>query len=126
MKPLVHGIAVFFLSALLFSNAQAEPLRVSAEVLNQAIQSHQQPSVLLDTRTPEDYRQGHIPGALNFPIDWTYEHKDTDGKITKPNRMQQILRKLGLDIQTPVIVYDNGLLVDAARLFWALEVYGLK
>ncbi|MDX1796617.1 MAG: rhodanese-like domain-containing protein, partial [Hydrogenovibrio sp.] len=47
-------------------------------------------------------------------------------KITKPNRMQQILRKLGLDIQTPVIVYDNGLLVDAARLFWALEVYGLK
>lgn len=125
MKPFFHGIIVIFLSALLFSNAQADTFRVNADTLKHTIQTHQQHAILLDTRSSEDYQQGHIPGALNFPIDWTYEHKDTDGKITKPNRMQQILRRLGLGIDTPVIVYDDGHLVDAARLFWVLEVYGL-
>ena len=39
--------------------------------------------------------------------------------------MQQRMRERGLWIDSNVVIYDNGDLVDAARLFWSMEVYGL-
>ncbi len=80
---------------------------------------------ILDARSPSLYAQGHIKNALNFPVSWTFETQGS-GKITKPGRIQVILRDLGIDINTPVVIYDDGTLVDSARLFWTLEVYGLK
>lgn len=82
--------------------------------------------VILDARSPTMYDMGHIDGALNFPVDWTYERKKDGGQIIEPDRIQVILRNLGININTPVVIYDDGALVDAARLFWTLEVYGLK
>jgi thiosulfate/3-mercaptopyruvate sulfurtransferase len=80
----------------------------------------------LDSRAEEKYQQGHIQGALNFPEAWTYHHKNIDGRIVQPTALQKILRKLGLNTDTPVVIYDSGQMMNAARLFWTLEVYGLK
>ena len=37
--------------------------------MNQGVKDYQATSgaVLLDVRTPEEYREGHIPGAINIP-----------------------------------------------------------
>lgn len=104
--------------------AHANNLRVDAATLNQALATQQY--AILDARATTDYRKGHIVGAQNFPIDWTYERKKENGRIIEPGRIQIILRNLGLDVNTPIVVYDDGALVDAARLFWTLEVYGFK
>lgn len=104
--------------------AQGENLRITAESLHQSLNSGQ--FTLLDARSPTLYKESHINGALNFPINWTYEQKKENGKIIEPNRIQIILRNLGVDVETPIVVYDDGALVDAARLFWTLEVYGFK
>ncbi len=79
---------------------------------------------LLDTRSKDDFEKGHIKGALNFPISLTYEHQKDNGKLSSPAKMSSIIRELGLTIKTPIIIYDNGVFFDAARLFWSLEVYG--
>lgn len=127
-KRLISALRLFSLALLLFfislNLSAAEPLRISAEQLNQDLNS---PGlVVLDSRTEQEYQQGHIQGALNFPEAWTYHNQSIDGRIVQPTPLQNILRNLGLNTDTPVVIYDNGQMMTAARLFWTLEVYGLK
>ncbi|WP_223260886.1 sulfurtransferase [Hydrogenovibrio crunogenus] len=100
----------------------AQSLLFAPEQLKNALTNNS--VTILDARSPDQYQQGHIPGSRNFPVDWTYQHKRLNGKIISPNQVQIILRRLGLDREMPIVIYDEGALVDAARLFWTLEVYG--
>ena len=114
---------VLFLAIVIsITSLNAESLRIEAEDLAKNISEYK----ILDARSKLTYQEGHIKGALNFPIELTYEHIKNNGKLTNPIKMQEILRKLGLTTTSKVIVYDNGDFFDASRLFWALEVYGFK
>jgi thiosulfate/3-mercaptopyruvate sulfurtransferase len=105
-----------------FLSLNAEDLRLQMDQLSKNISTYK----IIDVRPETDYQQGHIKNALNFPISLTYDDKSVNGKLTEPNKMQNILRKLGLDINDQVVIYDDGTFFDAARLFWGLEVYGFK
>ena len=107
---------------LSFTSLNAEDLRLQMEQLSKNISTYK----IIDVRTIDEYNQGHIKNALNFPISLSYDDKSVNGKLTEPNKMQEILRKLGLDINDEVVIYDDGTFFDSARLFWALEVYGFK
>ncbi len=108
----------------LYTFAFAASLRISPEALNAHLKDGS--FIILDTRSADKYKTAHISGALNFPVDLTYENKRINGKISSPQEMQKIFRSLGLTKNAPLVVYDSGDLVDAARLFWVLEVYGMK
>ena len=60
--------------------------------INQGVQEyHETPrAVLLDVRTPEEYRQGHIPGSKNVPL----------------YVMDQV--KEAADLDTPLFVYCHS------------------
>lgn len=59
------------------------------EELQQKVNNLAQDEILLDVRTPEEFRQGHIVGAVNFDI-------------SNPNIMQEIIN---LDNSKTYIVY---------------------
>jgi len=82
--------------------------------------------VVLDARSAQSYDTGHIAGALSFPVDLTFANKSLDGAIVQPAQAQASLRQLGITSDTKVVVYDSGNMMDAARVFWMLEVYGVK
>lgn len=82
--------------------------------------------VIIDARPTEDYAQGHIPGAVNLPESATYSDWQRNGRIVEPGSMQALLRDLGITRDAPTLVYDDGDLIVAARVFWVLEVYGLR
>jgi len=101
----------------------ASSLRISAEELSTLNSSEE--IVLLDVRNKNDYEVGHIKNAISFPVALTYYDKKVNGKIQKPQLMQKYLKERGIDTQSRIIIYDEGGIVSAARVFWALEVYGL-
>ena len=103
-----------------FISLNAKSLRIEADILSQKLSEY----IILDTREPEKYNKGHIKGALNFPILLTYDNQIKSGKIATPQKIVKLFRNLGLDINKNIVVYDDGIFFDAARLFWTLEVYG--
>lgn len=128
MKP-IYAYMAFFLCAL-FSNAQAatyQPL-IEAQELNEALSVHPQLQ-LIDIRSPEDYAAGHIPGALSAPYGQWRGPADNPGKLADNAYFEQLLQKLGLTNQQPIVVYSSGAdetdFGAAARVYWTLKYLGL-
>ena len=110
---------LLILLSLLFT-LNASSLRISAKTLNGDISKYK----ILDARSLEDYSAGHINGAVSFDVAQTYSDMQVNGKLTDPLVMQKIIQNSGLNIDDNLVIYDDGSFFDAARLFWALEVYG--
>jgi rhodanese-related sulfurtransferase len=55
------------LAALAFGAAAAGPATIEPKVLNSRIAWADRSLVVLDVRTPAEYADGHIPGAINIP-----------------------------------------------------------
>lgn len=79
--------------------------------------------LIIDARSPRDYARGHLPRAINLPVDLTFSDMHSHRLLGLRN-IRTVLRKSGLRNSDRVVIYDNGQLKDAARLFWVLETYG--
>lgn len=66
---------------------------------------------ILDVRTPAEYRKGHIPGAVNFPL-FTDDERVLIGTLYKQQGRIIAVRK-GLELITPRIttMFDAGLVL---------------
>jgi thiosulfate/3-mercaptopyruvate sulfurtransferase len=86
--------------------------------------------LLLDARDPEDYAEGHLPGAVNLPpssMEWSLEIEpglQVDHLLAPPDRIAPLLRACGVRNERPAILYDQGGSYLAARLFWILDFLG--
>lgn len=119
-----------FLALLLFSLCSTpvwarDSLRLSVQQLHQMLQTNHDIKIF-DVRSAENFQAGHIPGALNFPAALSFANKAVDGRIAAPALVQDLLRERGVNTNSQVVIYDDGKLIHAARLFWLLEVYGLE
>jgi thiosulfate/3-mercaptopyruvate sulfurtransferase len=72
---------------------------------------------VLDIRKEEDYKQGHIPEAINLPL----ANLLTDDS---PERVLQFMKSFGIGDETPVVVYDDTFGALASRVAWTLEYVG--
>ena len=51
-------------------------------------------ALLIDVRTPEEYRENHIEGAVNIPV---YEIDNIKNEIIDPNKVILVYCKTNLD-----------------------------
>jgi thiosulfate/3-mercaptopyruvate sulfurtransferase len=72
---------------------------------------------VIDVRRENDYKQDHIPSAVNLPL----AHLLSDDS---PERILKIVNSLGIDDETPVVVYDDTFGALASRVAWTLEYLG--
>jgi thiosulfate/3-mercaptopyruvate sulfurtransferase len=79
--------------------------------------------VVLDARSPDEYAQGHIPGAINLPTSDTFDPKHR-GDLGSPEQIARHLGARGVTPATGLVIYDGGKSTSAARVFWTLELYG--
>lgn len=80
---------------------------------------------VVDMRT-ENFDAGHIPGAVNIQgwqslVDPDHEFA---GILVGPDIFSEMMGQLGIDLNSTVVVYDDGNNLNASRLFYALEHYG--
>lgn len=79
---------------------------------------------IVDVRPAEAYQSGHIPGAVNIPIDEFFDAPPNHDLIAPIDKIQKAMSGHAIDNATTVVFYDKDEFYDAARAFWVLEVYG--
>jgi thiosulfate/3-mercaptopyruvate sulfurtransferase len=80
---------------------------------------------LLDVRPAEEYRLGHLPGAVNLPAPATDDlEANRQGFSLPPHWAQRLFRMAGLSAGSRVILYDDQGNRFAARVFYVLEFFG--
>jgi thiosulfate/3-mercaptopyruvate sulfurtransferase len=79
--------------------------------------------VVVDARPPEEYVQGHLPGAVSLSTALTLDAEQSS-KLPGVPVVEQLLGNAGIDDGATVVVYDEGNFRNSARMFWMLEVHG--
>lgn len=81
--------------------------------------------LLLDTRKPEAYARGHLPGALNLSSYDRFVKSTGAGDLAAfRDEMAAQYAAAGVSHQRPVVVYEDDTGMRAARELWILEYLG--
>ena len=73
------------------------------------------------------YLEGHIPGAVFVDLDATLAGPPGDGgrhPLPAASDFQAAMRAAGVSADRPVVVYDGGSSMAAARAWWVLRYFG--
>lgn len=119
--------ALASLAALVLS----QPARpASTELLVDAAWLHARlgdPSIrIVDMRgDPAAYEQGHIPSAVAASLpDIRFPVPAGGYRLPAEDELAPVLARLGIGAHTHVVAYDEGSSLNAARLFFTLDVFG--
>jgi thiosulfate/3-mercaptopyruvate sulfurtransferase len=81
----------------------------------------------LDVRDPQAFAEGHAPTALRVPIEqWEAAAKADATSLNNSSYWQDAIGALGIDNDTLSIVYDDGRMTEAARVWFVLQYFGAK
>ncbi|HYE08691.1 MAG TPA: sulfurtransferase [Patescibacteria group bacterium] len=80
--------------------------------------------VIVDMQKPEDYAKGHLAGAVNIPMANIVISVPVPNMLAPKEQIEAVLGTKGIGNDTTVLIYDNNNNMEAARLWWTLQVYG--
>lgn len=80
---------------------ESSPL-VSREAVEAAIGTD---AVIVDTRSPEEFAEGHIPGAVN--LDWLELVDDESRGLKADSELEEVLSERGITRDRRVVLYCN-------------------
>jgi thiosulfate/3-mercaptopyruvate sulfurtransferase len=110
--------------SLFVSPQQLEVMRHSSKILVLDASWHMPSS---GRNAHEEYLNGHIPGAVFFDID-AISNQETDLPHMLPSAkfFSHTMSKIGLSNECHAIIYDSLGLFSAPRLWWTLQVFGMR
>ncbi|MFQ3620945.1 MAG: rhodanese-like domain-containing protein [Spirochaetales bacterium] len=85
--------------------------------------------LVLDVRKVEDYRTGHVPGAVNsFYNSWAITKKDLAAELPEPDDLEDLIQLAGISKDSWVVVVESegvSRFHFATRIAWTLAYAGL-
>jgi thiosulfate/3-mercaptopyruvate sulfurtransferase len=133
-ERLTAGVLAFLLAGLP-ALAAAQPLLSPAEL---AARGADPALRIIDIRAQDAaassdepaYSRGHIAGALSAPYERWRGPKDNPGALPDGAKVTALIRALGIDATTPVVIVFEGSDATefgaAARVYWTLKAAGLS
>lgn len=128
MLPRVFALILSAALLLVHLGATAAPLITATELSEK---KHQLPNLrVIDIRPLDDYRAGHIPGAVSAPYPLWRGPAENPGQLLDTSELTQLVQSLGLDNSTHIVITSSG--ADAsdfgasARVYWTLKYLGFN
>lgn len=84
---------------------------------------HAPNTVFIDAGSADAYNRAHVPGARLFTFD-TMTKARGSAHVWSPEEMQHVAAQLGIHADSRVVVYDSGIGMVAARVWWTLRYFG--
>ncbi|AJJ01725.1 rhodanese-like domain protein [Yersinia pseudotuberculosis IP 32953] len=85
------------------------------------------PGVVPKRNIQAEFEQGHIPGAVYFDIDAIADHSTgLPHMLPSPQLFSEMAGQLGITEQHTVVIYDEGNLFSAPRVWWTFRTFGAK
>ena len=82
---------------------------------------------LLDVRDQAAFSAGHARHAVRLPIEvWEAAAKSGETSFTHVAYWERAINELGIDGDVPTVVYDDGRMTEAARVWFILQYFGAK
>ncbi len=132
-RKFVQGIAlgVAGLAAAKFTAAQPGvfPAIVTPDWLVQHLGDSR--LVVIDIRTPEQYKKGHIPGAVNVPMAlWAVSRDGLSMELPPEDALRDLIGKSGINVDSRLVVVNrietDFSRADAARVAWTCTFAGIR
>ncbi len=80
--------------------------------------------VIVDMQKSEEYAKGHLKGAVNITLDNLVISTPVPNMLAPKEQIETVLGAKGIGNDTTILIYDNNNNMEAARMFWTLQVYG--
>lgn len=82
---------------------------------------------ILDVRAPDIFDAGHPVDAVRVPIElWEAAAKAGETSFENVAYWEHQIAGLGVDEQMPAVIYDDGRMTEAARVWFILQYFGAK
>jgi thiosulfate/3-mercaptopyruvate sulfurtransferase len=102
-------------------------LLISTKDLHDRVSKSKNRHIIIDTRSFSEYKNGHIPGAINIELFQLHWFDTSKRGIKDFNRQTRILlSRIGVQGGSHVIFYDNVSGISAARGVWLLLYFSHK
>ncbi|HHA0036339.1 TPA: 3-mercaptopyruvate sulfurtransferase [Yersinia enterocolitica] len=85
------------------------------------------PGLIPKRNIQAEFEQGHIPGAVYFDIDAIADSStDLPHMLPSPQVFSEMVGQLGVSEQHTLVIYDDGNLFSAPRVWWTLRMFGAQ
>jgi thiosulfate/3-mercaptopyruvate sulfurtransferase len=108
--------------------SRQEPLGpvVEPEVLARRLEDGATRMVLLDVRDAASYAEGHVAGAVWVaPEEWRQESLAAETGLDHESFWRGRIGSLGVSGRDPVVIYDDGRMTEAARIWFIFQHFGV-
>lgn len=117
--------SIFPVTSVHPSNIETELFITVSEL--KLILSNPDPDLLvIDVRDHSTYTLEHVPTAINLPTNLIFNESGDPNRIAPLHQVKKYFSQAGIKNTDNIILYDDGLLKDAAYTFWVMETYGHK
>ncbi len=89
--------------------------------------THAKKMVILDVRSEDEYNKGHVPGAVRIDLEeWEKESLASETGLENEAFWKNKIGETGINGKDTVLIYDDGAMTNAARIWFILQYFGVS